>query len=425
MRVWLIQIGEPLPIDGKNVRLHRTGILANYLVESGHEVVWWASTFDHFNKKQRYNKDTVIDLRDGCKLILLHSFRYKKNLSISRLINHFFIARRFKRLAKREAAPDIIVSSFPSINLSYEAVQYGNARKIPVVIDARDMWPDIFLDLVPKRIRCIERPLLLPAHRKTRGAFRDADAIIGITAEYVSWGLTYAGRGKTALDRDFPFGYPYKIPDNRDIEKADEFWSQYGISKVGKEFIVCFFGAVGRHFDFDTVLEAANSLDEMGLPFRFVICGSGDKLDHYRGVAERHTNVLFPGWISQAEIWTLMRVASVGLAPYHNVENFTRNLPNKIIEYLSSGLPVLSSLEGVTAELLQTNGCGVCYENGNPQDLLGKLLYLYKHPAARKKMTEKAHKLFKERFIADKVYSEMIDYLVSVCNSKSGRNEKS
>ena len=29
MRVWLIAIGEPLPTDGENVRLLRTGILAN------------------------------------------------------------------------------------------------------------------------------------------------------------------------------------------------------------------------------------------------------------------------------------------------------------------------------------------------------------------------------------------------------------
>ena len=29
MRIWLITIGEPLPIDGTNDRLHRSGMLAN------------------------------------------------------------------------------------------------------------------------------------------------------------------------------------------------------------------------------------------------------------------------------------------------------------------------------------------------------------------------------------------------------------
>ena len=38
MRVWLVTIGEPLPIDGTNERLCRTGILANMLVKRGHKV---------------------------------------------------------------------------------------------------------------------------------------------------------------------------------------------------------------------------------------------------------------------------------------------------------------------------------------------------------------------------------------------------
>ncbi|GAI08595.1 unnamed protein product, partial [marine sediment metagenome] len=52
MRIWLITIGEPLPSDNNNDRLYRTGILAKLLIQRGHEVVWWTSTFDHVRKIQ-------------------------------------------------------------------------------------------------------------------------------------------------------------------------------------------------------------------------------------------------------------------------------------------------------------------------------------------------------------------------------------
>jgi hypothetical protein len=53
MRVWLITVGEPLPLDGPGERMLRTGILAAFLAARGHEVVWWSSSFDHVRKRQR------------------------------------------------------------------------------------------------------------------------------------------------------------------------------------------------------------------------------------------------------------------------------------------------------------------------------------------------------------------------------------
>ena len=53
MRAWLLTVGEPLPCDGPNERLHRTGLLAEALHSRGHEVLWWSSTFDHARKRFR------------------------------------------------------------------------------------------------------------------------------------------------------------------------------------------------------------------------------------------------------------------------------------------------------------------------------------------------------------------------------------
>ena len=46
MHIWLIQIGEPLPL-GNRTRLMRTGLLAEQFLARGHTVLWWASAFEH------------------------------------------------------------------------------------------------------------------------------------------------------------------------------------------------------------------------------------------------------------------------------------------------------------------------------------------------------------------------------------------
>lgn len=109
-----------------------------------------------------------------------------------------------------------------------------------------------------------------------------ATAILGPTEEYVSWGVKLAGREKSPLDRAFAFGYSASPPTPREIEDARVFWERWGISENRDQFIVCFFGTLGRQFDLETVIEAAKSLGVSNARIRFVICGTGDNEAYYR-----------------------------------------------------------------------------------------------------------------------------------------------
>src|SRR4030067_2188159 len=169
MRVWLIPSGEPLPTDGSNERLFRTGVLAGFLVRRGHEVLWWTSAYDHMRKSHRVAEDTFVSLAENYRMAMLHSCGYRRNISLARLADHRGLARRFSALAPREPAPDVTLSSMPTIELSREAVRYARSRRIPVGLDIRDLWPDIFVDSVPVWGGLPARLLLSPLFRDLRG----------------------------------------------------------------------------------------------------------------------------------------------------------------------------------------------------------------------------------------------------------------
>jgi glycosyltransferase involved in cell wall biosynthesis len=413
MLIWLITVGEPLPTDDTNDRLHRVGLLANYLIERGHQVVWWTSTFNHSRKKHRFNSDTFIKLHNNYRINLLYSIGYKNNVSIHRIMNHYSIANKFLRLAKLEKNPDIILCSLPTLELSLAATQYGGKKGVPVVLDIRDLWPDCFLDLVPGWGKKFARLLLYPWFKKVRFACSNAMAIIGITPAFVDWGLRYANRTRTSMDMDFPFGYTATKPNEEAISIAKKRWEYYGIKDDSSKFICCFFGAISRQFDLETVIDAARRLKRKNDSFKFILCGSGDKLAYYKSLSIDCENVIFPGWVEAADIWTLMRMSKVGLAPYKNNENFTMNIPNKPIEYFSAGLPVLSSLKGFLNDLLMSHDCGITYRSGNADDLAESLIYLYAHHERLRDMSTNAYELYKNKFMADNVYSNMISYLES------------
>lgn len=419
MRIWLITVGEPLPVDGPDVRLYRTGILANLLVSRGHRVTWWSSAFDHTEKRQRSSGDTAIDLSENLRLILLHSVAYATNVSLSRIANHIGIARAFRRLAPQEPKPDLILASLPTLELALAAVKYGEQYQVPVVVDVRDLWPDIFVDLFPRPLQALARVILYPYTVIARRACRGAAAIIGITPAIVGWGLRYAGRPGTSRDKAFPLGYSSSEPSAEAVFKAGQFWRNHGIDeKTG--FIVCFFGAMGRQFDLDTVIEAAKTVENTGADIRFVLCGKGDSHEHYKQLAASCSNVVFPGWVGASEIWTLMRMAKIGLAPYNSTPDFEMSIPNKVIEYFSAGLPIISSLQGVVANILLQYNCGMTYSRKNSVELANSIMYLHDNPEVLSEMSQNAGGLFKEKFIAENVYGELVSHLEDIANNYRG-----
>lgn len=423
MRVWLITVGEPLPTDGANDRLLRTGTLADLLVARGHEVIWWTSTFDHARKRQRFNTNTSIAVNGRFQINLLHSIRYQKNVSLWRLINHYGIARNFWRLARSESQPDIIVCSLPTLELSLAAAKYGAQKRVPVVLDIRDLWPDTFLEIIPSWGRWPVRLALSPLYKVLGSACSGAAAITGITASFVEWGIGYAKRGRTRYDRDFPLGYSETVPTEEAVMKVERFWKERGVSKENCKFIVCFVGTMGRQFDLETVIEAARRLESEGRRFQFILCGSGDNLSFYKHLGEGCENIVFPGWVGAVEIWTLMRMSAVGLAPYRSSGSFMASIPNKPIEYLSAGIPVVSSLKGTLEELLSSRDCGITYANGDADELVNILNDLYDHPERCNALSANAYRLYRERFIAEKVYGEMIDYLEELVGVQRGRGD--
>lgn len=417
MKIWLLSIGEPLPCDGQGDRLWRTGLLAQALLQKGHEVCWWTSTFHHKEKRQRCDQDENWDYHPRCVVRMLHAKSYRRNISLGRFWNHRELARKFRKLAAHLDPPDLIVSSLPTLDFCFAATEYGRQLGVPVVLDVRDLWPDIFQDAAPGPLRPLARRLLGPLQERTRRACANATAITGITKEFVAWGLEKANRSGHVLDHAFPMGYAQSEPTTEEICEAQGFWESKGISAARNEFLLCFFGTLGRHFEHQTVMQAAEKLAKTNRPFRLVVCGSGPAAPEWQKLASSLPNVTLPGWVSAAQIWTLMRLSSAALAPYYSTHDFARSLPNKSIEYLSAGLPILSSLQGSLAELLLQNDCGVTYGNGQAQQLTDAVVGLYHNPTRRQAMSTNAKRLYQRSFVAEKVYAQMADHLMQVALS--------
>ena len=417
MRIWLVTIGEPVPVgDGSADRLHRTGTLARMLSAQGHKVTWWTSTFDHFRKRHLFHADREIFWDGGTRIVLLRGCGYSRNISFQRFIDHHLVAKKFAVRSQAETVrPDTIIAALPTIELCMEAVRYGERNDVPVVLDMRDMWPDIFVDLFPRPLRPLAGLALTPLFRQARAACRRASAIVGITSPFVDWGLKMGERARTGSDRAFPLAYDAAPPAVDAVRLASDYWDSLGVFPTPHPFNVCYIGSIGHQLDLKACVDAARILHQRGSNVRFVLCGTGDRLSDFKGAAQGLDNVLFPGWINAAQIHVLMRRSHVGLDPLPDRYDFLATINNKAIEYFSAGLPVLSSpASGILADLLRKNRCGLSYPTGAANELARVLDDLQANRSVLARMSQQARTVFTSQFTAEKVYAEMAQHLVEV-----------
>src|SRR5690606_9947202 len=151
----------------------------------------------------------------------IHTEGYRKNVSLARLRHIDRLARGFARWARRCDRPDVILCSFPPPQLALEAVRYGREYDVPTVLDIRDMWPDALHRIVPGLLRPLAEIALYPMAIQARKACAGATALIGITDEFLAWGLRMGRREKSDQDRTFPFSYAAEEPPLSSIQEAE------------------------------------------------------------------------------------------------------------------------------------------------------------------------------------------------------------
>ena len=407
MRVWLINEGENLPGDDNNPRLQRMGLLAYEVSKLGAEVVWWQSTFNHYQKKFRCYEDKTMQLNDNLKLVMLHSYGYKKNVSLRRMAHELKTARKFYKQAEHEPLPDVMVSAMPTVAQAHYVVKFARKHHIPVLVDLRDLNPDVFVSPFTGITKKLVALGIKPLQWMLGNALKHADGLIGTTEPYLNWGLNYAKRERGENDRVFFVSYPDGGAATSLSENSR--WQQY----EGFDGIICsFFGQFGQLVDFDTVIEAAELCKKNQVKALFLLCGKGELLEHYQNAVKERglDNVVLPGWVNKTDIADIGFISDAGLMAYKNDDNFNMQMPNKFSEYLSLGLAIMLQPSGVMQKVIADNDCGMRYESAEQLYEAVKELSQDREKLERFKKNSRA--LFEREFSVEKVYKEYGEYII-------------
>lgn len=406
MRIWLFRSSENLPIDEGEPRLFRMGLTAEELSKRNVEVTWWSSAFDHFNKKFRSDRTKTVAINSKYNIVLLHGDGYKRNMSIGRIMHESKEEKQFYKIAETLEEPDLVFASMPNLAMAHAAVKYAKKHNIPSYVDIRDMWPDEIVN--QSSHKWLMKLIVSPMDFELKWTLRNATGIIGTSPKFLDWGLNKAHRTKTAKDAFFYVSYP----DTNDIALKDEdvtSWLNQGLQE--DDLICCFFGQFGNAVDLEPIIDAAIKISKKTKQIKFVLCGSGERIEEYRKRTRDTGIVLFPGWVDRRQICALGKLSSIGLLCYKKTNNFEWSLPNKFCEYLALGQTLLMAPSGLMEDLANEHGCGLRYQDSD--DLANILMGLNGDREKVKKMKTNARKLYDKSFNAAVEYGRMAEFIIN------------
>ncbi len=263
---------------------------------------------------------------------------YSSNISLKRIaFNATFAIGTFGFLLKNLKRGDIVLNnSIPPETVLSASLACG-LRRAQWVLDIRDIWPDALTGNGIKhwafRAYCSAIYKLSPKNRIWKTLY--------VAKSFQTW--MYRNNAAGRETQYLPLGYDaarWKAPPIRQDLKAN------------RKLRIVYIGYLSMQFDLTPIIRSMQAEEALEL---FVI-GGGSRLEYYKSISSK--NVHFLGPKAPLEISETLDEVAPDIALMPLAEGAAAYMPNKLFDYIATGLPILVSGSADAAEFVHSNKIG-------------------------------------------------------------------
>lgn len=256
---------------------------------------------------------------------------------------------------------DLIYGSTPHLVAPLAAMIAARFRRIPFVLEIRDLWPESIVSagrirnggLLHRSLAVLERILVM-----------NADAIVAVTE---GWETHLSALG---VDCNKVTVVPNGTePEDFYVEASkDQLRDEFGL----RGFTAVFAGAHGPKDGIDLILDAAAECPSI----QFLLVGAGTEKQRAieRARSQTLNNVEFRAPVPKPELARLLRACDVGIHAVTPLSVFAKGMsPNKLFDYMAAGLPIVSNAANAISRIVTTDECGRLGDQGALAECLAEV----------------------------------------------------
>ncbi|GAB4026569.1 glycosyltransferase [Spirosoma gilvum] len=190
----------------------------------------------------------------------------------------------------------------------------------------------------------------------------------------------------THLARPYEVIYNYPLPDF-----LEPFRTPYQPNANQPSFF--YLGLLSFERAFDTLVEALALLKLTCPNFVVHLFGnrtfSDEELAALPRFSEVKENLRFYGYTDQREAFRYAAGATAGLALLKPLGDYPESYTTKLFEYMTLGLPVITSNFPLYKQVVEQHECGFCVSPNDPLQIAEAIRYLIEHPDESRSMGQR------------------------------------
>jgi glycosyltransferase involved in cell wall biosynthesis len=342
------------------------------------------------------------ELVDGYRVVRTWLYATPNEKILRKTIGHLSFMVSSVLLGSTLTGPiDVVVVSSPTFFSILSAWVIARVRRAALVVEVRDLWPAIFVELGV----LTSRRLIWVLERAELAAYRAATKIVVVSAGFrdhlIALGVPpdkiYVVRNGVDIDRF-----------HTSVRSSDQARAQLGATPGS--ILVLYIGAHGISQGLSTLVDAAAQLGP-GVHLALVGEGASKALIQAQVAAAELRNVTMLGNVPHSEVPALLAAADICLVPLRDVPLFSTFIPSKLFECLAVGKPVIGSVRGEAAAILSAAGA-VVIEPEKPDLLAAAIQELASDPERRRSMGVAGRCYVRHNFDRRKlafIYLEVLD----------------
>ncbi len=356
--------------------------MAQYLRGQGHDLVIVASDLNYQTGQRTVARHGLFAAQviDGVQILSAYIFPALHRSYFWRIISFFsfMFSSVWTALTVKDA--DIIMGTTPPIFQAVSAWVVALIRRKPFLLEVRDLWPEFGVSM-----GVLKNPLIIALARWLENfLYARATHILVNSPAYKEYML-----GKGVPEKKITY-----IPYGTDVDMFNPDVDGSPVRKrlgLENKFVVLYAGALGQANDIDTILRAAERLNQES-KISFVLFGDGKERARLDSESKRMnlTNVIFAGVCPKKEMPLVIASSDVCLAILQDVPMFRTTYPNKVFDYMAAARATVLVIDGVVRDVIESADGGVFIQPGNDEQLAKAILELSKDSQRVKQMGSNA-----------------------------------
>jgi glycosyltransferase involved in cell wall biosynthesis len=314
--------------------------------------------------------------------------------------NASFMVTSALHALRRVGPVDVVIASSPPFLPHLTGALLARARRAPLVLEVRDLWPDYLVQMgMLKRDAAVTRALF-SVERSLLGAARQA---VVVTDSFK----------RRMIEKGVPAERVAVIPNGVDTA----FYQKQPSARSPDVFTVGYIGTFGAGQALPVIIDAAALLQTEAPEVRIVLVGqgSGGPIIEQRIRELGVTNVTVRPPIEKAETPAFYSSCDVCLVPLAPIPVFQETVPSKLFEIMACERPVLASLDGEARTIVEQSGAGIVVPPGDARAIADGILRMRAIPEnERERMGGNGRAYVTEHYNRDKLAAYYLTILQSL-----------